>query len=205
MCLAMWLAGTKVEYESKSPNLFCHLPPPSPPCERGVLQEAASRKSPRVGRWGPRLAPEPGMRWDGSRGRCFPGQGGGGGPATHPTSLHGERRGFLGTGSQRKCDMWQETQRLGRFSFCPDWWWIFPNHLVRTPKTCVCVHLRSGRVAGSSPTGQADAGQTPADSGRWSGDQGFRPVGFDLNPTTLRPWARVPLHQASVSRSVTWV
>lgn len=128
-----------------------------------------------------------------------------GSPTTNTASLRGERRGFLGAESQRKCDMWQETQRLGRISFCPHWCWIFPNHLVWTPKTCVCVHLRTGGVASSSPTRRPAAGETLVHFGRLSGGRAFRPVGFDFNSTALQPWARVPLHQASVSQSVTWL
>lgn len=144
----------------------------------------------------------PSQVWDGTEaGECAPL---GESPPTNPASIRGERRGFLGAESQRKCDTWQETPRLERFSFCPDWWWISPNHLVRTPRTCVCVHLRSCRVAGSSPARWADAGQTSTDSERPSGGRAFRPDGFDFNSTALRPRARVPLHQASVSRSVTW-
>lgn len=48
------------------------------------------------------------------------------------------------------------------------------------------------------------AGQTSTDSERPSGGRAFGPDGFDFNSTALRPRARVPLHQASVSRSVTW-
>ena len=72
-------------------------------------------------------------------------------PPNRPASFHGGRMGFSQVESQRKCDMWQGTQGLWRFSFCPDGWQIFPNHLAATLEMSICVNLMNCRSCGVLP------------------------------------------------------
>lgn len=108
--------------------------------------------------------------------------------------------------------MRQGTQRLGRFSFCPDWCRIPSNHLAWIPQTCMCVHLKSFRVVGSSPhmlVRGADMSRLWETVGRGGvGGEGAGSVSIQTrgcHSPAVQPWASISLHQASVSRSVSWV
>lgn len=62
------------------------------------------------------MAPEPGAEWTEAGERAVQDEF----PALIPLpSTLGE--GVFRDLNQRKCDMWQGTPTLGRFSFCPDW------------------------------------------------------------------------------------